>query len=69
VFIGNPDVRGTEMIVEWSGFAPGFIGLNQINLRVTPQAPTGDDLPVVVRVGEAESPRIGPLAPVTSIRE
>ncbi len=68
VFIGNPDQAGTEMRIEWSGFTPGFVGLNQINLHVPPNAVTGDNLPVVVRVDDAESPRSGPLAPVTSIR-
>lgn len=68
VFIGNPDQPGTQMRIEWSGFTPGFIGLNQINLRVPTDAATGDNLPVVVRTGDAESPRSGPLAPVTSIR-
>ncbi len=68
VFLGNPDQAGTEVQVLWSGFTPGFIGLNQINLRVSPTAVTGDNLPVVVRVEDAESPRTGPLAPVTSLR-
>ena len=68
VFIGDPDTRGSEMIIEWSGFTPGFIGLNQINLRVPASALTGDNLPVVVRVDDGESPRAGPLVPVTSVR-
>jgi uncharacterized protein (TIGR03437 family) len=68
VFIGNPDQPGTEMIIEWSGFTPGFVGLNQINLRVPSNAATGDNLPVIVQVEGAESPRVGPLVPVTSLR-
>ncbi len=68
VFIGDLGLRGSEMAVAWSGFAPGFIGLNQINFRVPPDAPTGDNLIVFIRAEEAESPRAGPLAPVTSIR-
>ncbi len=68
VFLGDPDQRGSEAIVEWSGFTPGFIGLNQINLRVRPDALTGDGLVVVIRTDDGESPRVGPLAPVTSVR-
>lgn len=68
VFIGNPDQPGTEMRVDWSGFAPGFIGLNQVNFWLPTGAVTGDNLPVVLRVNGAESPRSGPLAPVTSVR-
>ncbi|MBI3696557.1 MAG: hypothetical protein HY238_17165, partial [Acidobacteria bacterium] len=68
VFIGNPDQPGTEMRVEWSGFTPGFIGLNQVNFRVPADAVTGDNLPVVLRGEDGESPRNPPLAPVTSVR-
>ena len=68
MFIGNPDQPGTEMRVEWSWFTPGFIGLNQVNFRVPVDAVTGDNLPVVLRVDDAESPRTPPLAPVTSVR-
>jgi uncharacterized protein (TIGR03437 family) len=68
VFLGNPDAPGTEMQVLWSGFTPGFIGLNQVNFHVPVNAATGDNLPVVLRVDGAESPRSGPLAPVTSLR-
>lgn len=68
VFLGDPDARGSEAVILWSGFTPGFIGLNQINLQVRPDALTGDNLPVVVRSEDGESPRTGPLAPVTSVR-
>jgi uncharacterized protein (TIGR03437 family) len=68
VFLGDPDRPGSEAVVEWSGFTPGFIGLNQINLRVRDDALTGDNLVVVVRTADGESPRSGPLAPVTSVR-
>jgi uncharacterized protein (TIGR03437 family) len=68
VFIGNPSQPRTEMQVLWSGFTPGFIGLNQINFQVPANAATGDNLPVVVSVAGAQSPATGPLAPVTSVR-
>jgi uncharacterized protein (TIGR03437 family) len=67
VFAGDPTIRESEMIVEWSGFAPGFVGLNQINIRVRGDRVRGDRLPVSIQVGSASSPITGPLVPVTYV--
>ena len=68
VFIGDATIREAEMIVEWSGFAPGFVGLNQVNIRVHGDRIRGDRLPVSIRVGNASSALTGPLVPVTYVR-
>jgi len=55
------------MIVEWSGFAPGFVGLNQINIRVHGDRIRGDRLPVSILIGTVSSPLAGQV-PVTYVR-
>jgi uncharacterized protein (TIGR03437 family) len=56
------------MIVEWSGFTPGFVGLNQINIRVHGDRIRGERLPVSIQVGNVSSPLTGAVAPVTFVR-
>ena len=56
-----------EMIVDWSGLVPGYVGLYQINLRVPGFHEKGPDLRVVVRIGGVESPLTGPLVPIVSV--
>jgi len=41
--------------VTFSGLAPGFVGLYQVNAQVPANAPTGDAVPVVLTVGAATS--------------
>jgi uncharacterized protein (TIGR03437 family) len=35
-------------MVSFSGLAPGFVGLYQVNAQVPDHAPTGDAVPVVL---------------------
>lgn len=56
-----------EMIVDWSGLVPGYVGLYQINLRVPGFHEKGPDLKVVIRIGAIESPLSGPLVPSVSV--
>jgi uncharacterized protein (TIGR03437 family) len=56
-----------EMIVDWSGLVPGYVGLYQINLRVPGFHEKGPDLKVVIRIGGLESPFSGPLVPSVSV--
>ncbi len=63
VYFGDPRIKQSEIIVEWSGLAPGYIGLNQINLRVPGDHVKGDALPVTIRVGGVNSPTTGPAVP------
>lgn len=56
-----------EMIVDWSGLVPGYVGLYQINLRVPGFHEKGPDLKVVIRIGGVESPLSGALVPSVSV--
>jgi len=67
VFFGDPTIRGTEMIVEWSGLVPGYVGLYQINLMVPGARWKGEDLPVTVRIGGVSSPIKGPVVPYVTV--
>jgi uncharacterized protein (TIGR03437 family) len=67
VFFGDPTINGTEMIVEWSGFTPGYVGLYQINLRVPGARWRGENLPVYLRIGGVTSPVTGPAVPKVTV--
>ncbi|HWP84547.1 MAG TPA: SBBP repeat-containing protein [Terriglobia bacterium] len=59
VFIG-----GLPVLAEFSGTAPGYAGLNQINVRIPANGATGPDVPVVLAVGGKQSnPVVLPIAP------
>jgi uncharacterized protein (TIGR03437 family) len=63
VFFGTPTINGAEIIVEWAGLVPGYIGLYQLNLRVPGNHLRGNALPVTVRVGTVSS-TAGPVVAV-----
>jgi uncharacterized protein (TIGR03437 family) len=67
VYFGDPTINGTEMIVEWSGLVPGFVGLYQVNLRVPGSRWRGENLPVVLRIGGASSPTVAPVVPRVTV--
>jgi uncharacterized protein (TIGR03437 family) len=46
VTIGNADA-----MVSFSGLAPGFVGLYQVNVQVPAAAPVGGAVPVVLTIG------------------
>lgn len=48
-------IGGVDAKVEFSGLAPGFVGLYQINVQVPLAAPSGDKVPVVLTIGTASS--------------
>jgi uncharacterized protein (TIGR03437 family) len=54
--------------VDWSGLAPGWFGLYQLNLRVPGFHMKGDALPVTLRVGGVDSPTKGPAVPYVSVQ-
>jgi uncharacterized protein (TIGR03437 family) len=47
---------GAEATVEFSGLAPGLVGIYQVNVRVPANAPAGESTPLVVQVTGASSP-------------
>jgi uncharacterized protein (TIGR03437 family) len=53
----NPAVTigGAPAEVSFSGLAPGFVGLWQLNVRIPENAPTGMAVPLVVSMGERNS--------------
>lgn len=67
VFFGNPGYREAEMIVEWSGLAPGLIGIYQIDIRVPGTRIRGPALPVQIRIGGVNSPSAGPAIPYVAV--
>ena len=68
VFFGDPRYKEAEMIVEWSGLVPGFVGLYQINIYVRGDRIRGDNLPVTVRVAGTDSQTTGPAVPVVAVQ-
>ncbi|MCS7025954.1 MAG: hypothetical protein NZV14_14215 [Bryobacteraceae bacterium] len=68
VFFGDPRYRQAAVVVEWSGLAPGLIGIYQIKLYVPGDRMRGDDLDVTVRIGNVSSPTGGELDPKIAVR-
>ncbi len=48
-------IGGVPAAVSFSGLAPGYVGLYQINVQVPAGAPTGPDIPIVVMIGGVPS--------------
>ena len=63
VFFGTPTINGAEIIVDWAGLVPGYIGLYQLNLRVPGNHLRGDALPVTIKMGSLSS-TAGPVVAV-----
>jgi uncharacterized protein (TIGR03437 family) len=47
---------GVNAPVSFSGLAPGFVGLYQVNALVPDDAPTGSAVPIVITIGNIQSP-------------
>ncbi|MBI3935075.1 MAG: SBBP repeat-containing protein [Acidobacteria bacterium] len=48
-------VDGVTATVEFSGAAPGFAGLNQVNVKIPPNTRTALDIPVALSIGGRQS--------------
>ncbi|MDQ2900188.1 MAG: hypothetical protein M3Y07_10345 [Acidobacteriota bacterium] len=68
VFFGDPRLSQSQVIVEWSGLVPGYIGLNQINVVVPGAHTKGDALLVTIRISGVNSPVIGPAVPKVAVQ-
>jgi uncharacterized protein (TIGR03437 family) len=44
-------IGGVEATVLFSGLAPQFVGVNQLNVAIPPNAPVGDAVPLQIRIG------------------
>src|SRR5262249_4084945 len=53
----NPTVTigGVRAQAAFSGLAPGFVGLWQLNVKIPDNAPTGNEVPLVISLGEITS--------------
>jgi uncharacterized protein (TIGR03437 family) len=67
VFFGDPNWAQAGIIVDWSGLAPGFVGLYQLNLRVPGDHVKGDSVPITLRIGGVSSPSAGPVLPAVTV--
>jgi len=48
-------IGGAAAEVTFSGLAPGFVGVYQINVKTAGESPAGNAVPLVVRIGETVS--------------
>lgn len=48
-------IDGLPAEVQFSGLAPGFVSLNQVNVRVPPSTRSASDIPVVLTIGGKQS--------------
>jgi len=55
--VGNPVVTidGSSAEILFAGAAPGFVGLNQVNLRIPPNTRTAANIPVVLTMNGKQS--------------
>ncbi len=67
LYFGNPLYKQAGIIVDWSGLAPGVVGVYQINARVPGFHISGDALPVTIKVGGVSSATVGPDPPFIAV--
>jgi uncharacterized protein (TIGR03437 family) len=67
VFFGNPSYKQAAMIVDWSGLAPGLVGVYQIDVTVPGFHMSGSSLPVTLEAGGVSSSTTGPDPPTISV--
>jgi uncharacterized protein (TIGR03437 family) len=67
VYFGDPGYSQAGVIVDWSGLAPGFIGVYQLNLQIPGTHLDGNALPVTISIGGVSSPTTGPAVPYVAV--
>jgi uncharacterized protein (TIGR03437 family) len=56
-------IGGVDAEVKWAGAAPGMVaGINQFNVLVPSGAPSGNSVPIILKVGSVASPGTATLA-------
>jgi uncharacterized protein (TIGR03437 family) len=55
VVIPTLTVDGKPADVQFSGAAPGFVGLNQVNVKIPPDTRTAADIPIALTIGGKSS--------------
>ena len=68
LYFGNPLIKDAAIIVDWSGLAPGLIGVYQINARIPGAHINGDSLPVTLKIGGVSSPSSGANVPTVAVQ-
>jgi len=51
VVVPTVTIDGNPAVVQFSGIAPGFVGLDQVNVQIPAGTRTASDIPVVVTIG------------------
>jgi uncharacterized protein (TIGR03437 family) len=59
LYFGNPTIKQSAVIVDWSGLLPGYLGVYQINARIPGFHLNGKGLPVTLRIGGIDSATSG----------
>ena len=67
VYFGEKGYSQAPMIVDWSGLAPGQIGVYEIDVTVPGNHLKGDQLPVMISVGGVNSPTTGAYLPYVAL--
>ena len=67
LYFGDFRYKEAEIIVDSSTFSPGLVGVYQINFRIPGAHLRGDSLPIMIRMGSADSPLKGPIVPTVAV--
>ena len=67
LYFGDPALKQSAVIVDWSGLLPGSIGVYQINARVPGFHEKGESLTVTLKIGGVSSPTTGAAAAIVSV--
>jgi uncharacterized protein (TIGR03437 family) len=67
LYFGDPALKQSAVIVDWSGLLPGSIGVYQINARVPGFHEKGDSLTVTLKIGGVSNPTSGAAAAIVAV--
>jgi len=55
-------IGGVEAVLQFSGLAPGFVGVNQVNVQVPANSPVGDKVPLFIQTEDESTSNIVTIA-------